>query len=277
MNAELLGAGRVRELLRASGIHPSRSLGQNFVIDPNTIRKTIAIADPTPNEHVLEIGAGLGSLTVGLATEAGRITALEFDERLLRVLRATLEDAADVEIVHADATRFDYSSTSATSLVGNLPYNVAAQIVLAALEGGPSLRALTVMTQREVGERLAAGPGSKTYGLTSVLVAYHGTAKVAAKVSRNAFWPVPNVDSVIVRIDRTDEGRAVPWADFAPVVRAAFAQRRKTLRAALAGFAGSATRAEEILRTAGIDRAERAERVDLAAFMRLAAAHRDAR
>lgn len=272
MSGSLLGAARVRELMKERGIHPTKSLGQNFVVDPNTIRKVVDVAEVARDDHVLEIGAGLGSLTLGLAAHAGHVTALEVDERLLSALGSALEGVGNVEIVRADATRFDYGRCGATKLVGNLPYNVAAQIVLRALEFGTTLSAVTVMTQREVGERLAAAPGSKVYGLTSVLVAYHGSARVAGRVSRNAFYPVPNVDSVIVRIERGGPPRPVEWRTFAPVVRAAFAQRRKTLRGALARYAGSPQRAEELLRRAEVDPGERAERLDLDAFLRIAAA-----
>lgn len=271
MSDVFLGAGRIRALLRAGGIRPAKSLGQNFVIDPNTIRKVIEVAGVGPEDHVLEIGAGLGSLTVGLAGRAAKVTAMEVDDRLVEILRKELQDRVNVDIVHADALTFDYTSNDATSLVANLPYNIAAQITLAALERGPALKNLTVMTQREVGERLAAAPGSKVYGATSVLVAYHGRAHVAGKVSRNAFFPVPNVDSVVVRVVRSGEERAVPWERFVPVVRAAFGQRRKTLRSALAGVAGSPAAAEGLLREAGVDPRERAERLDLGAFLRIAA------
>lgn len=272
MTDPLLGAGRVRDLMRESGIRPAKSLGQNFVVDPNTIRKMIEVAEIRPEDHVLEIGAGVGSLTVGVAARAGRVTAVEVDERLLAALRDALGTTDNTEIVRADATTFDYRNIGATKLVANLPYNIAAQIVLRALENGMSLRSVTVMTQREVGERLAATPGSKVYGATSVLVAYHARARVAGRVSRNAFFPVPNVDSVIVRLDRHSAARDIPWELFAPAVRAAFAQRRKTLRAALTSYAGSASAAEDLLHRAGIDPTERAERVDVEGFLRLAAA-----
>lgn len=267
----LLGARRIRELLDERGIRLTKTLGQNFVIDPNTIRKMVEVAGVGPGDHVLEIGAGAGSLTLGLAATGARVTALEVDERLLPILAETLAGAPGVEVVAGDALRFDYSATDANVMVANLPYNIAATVVIQALQEGPALRRLTVMTQREVAERLAAGPGSKIYGQTSLLVAFHGIARLAGTVSRNAFYPVPNVDSSIVVIERN----APPDVDenlFRAVVKAGFGQRRKTLRSGLAVLAGSPSAATDLLEQAGVDPGARAESLDLDAFVRIARA-----
>ena len=265
----LIGARRLREILTAGDIRPTKTLGQNFVIDPNTIRKVVDAAAVGPDDHVLEIGAGAGSLTLGLAAAAGRVTALEVDASLLPVLEQTLASAPNVELVHADALRYDLGSVGANKLVANLPYNIATQVVLAALEAAPSIEGLTVMTQREVGERLAAGPGSKTYGQTSVMVAYFARARVVAPISRRVFYPEPNVDSVLVQITRNRGVPSVDRAAFFAVVRASFGQRRKTMRNNLSGLAGSAGAAAEALERAGVDPGARAETLSLDHFVRL--------
>ena len=266
----LLGAGRVRALLARHGVTPDKSLGQNFVMDPNTIRKAVEIAQPSSEERVLEIGPGAGSLTLGLADAADSVVAVERDPRLLPVLADVLEGVSNVEVVHADALSVDLESFRASSLVANLPYNIAATVVLTVLEKVPSIETLTVMTQREVGERLAAVPGNKVYGATSVLTAFFAEAKVAASVSRNAFWPIPNVDSVIVRIQRRSEPTPVAAEAFFSVVKAAFGQRRKTLRNTLGALAGSADAAQTLISSAGIDPSARPETLGREAFIELA-------
>jgi 16S rRNA (adenine1518-N6/adenine1519-N6)-dimethyltransferase len=265
---EPLGPVRLRALFDKHDIHPRKQLGQNFVIDPNTIDKIVAIAEVAPSDHVLEIGAGAGSLTIGLVAVASRVVAVEFDRRLIPVLREALAGAGNVDIVEEDVLDLDLGVIRADRLVSNLPYNIAATVVLRVLSEAEQIRDLTVMTQKEVGERLAAHAGSKAYGQTSVMVAYYGRARVAGRVSRRAFWPVPAVDSVIVIIDRGDP----PDADrdtFFSVVRAAFSQRRKTLRNCLAPLAGSAEAAEDALRASGLDPGVRAEQVDLDGFVAL--------
>lgn len=268
--SELLGAARLRQLIARHGVRPTKTLGQNFVIDPNTIRKMIQLAGITPGDNVLEVGAGAGSLTLGLLEAGASVAAIEVDPRLVGVLDELFEEDDRVEVIQADATRFDLSSTDAAHLVGNLPYNAAALIVLRALQEAPAIQHLTVMTQREVGERLAARPGSKVYGQTSVLVAYHGPARVVARISRNAFHPVPGVDSVVVRVDRRAEQPAVAQADFIPVVRAAFAQRRKTLRRALDAAVPEGI--DAVFEESGVDPHARAEELDLDAFVALSQA-----
>ena len=263
----LLGARRLREILASHDIRPTKALGQNFVVDPNTIRKVLQVARVDPDDRVLEIGAGAGSLTLGLTAAAAAVVAVEVDPRLTEVLKETLAGVANVEVIQADALTASLTDLRANKLVANLPYNIAVPVVLRVLETAPQIGELVVMTQREVGERLVAGPGSKTYGQVSVMVAYFGRATLAAKISRRAFWPVPNVDSVLVRIVRRDPPDISPERLF-PVIRAAFAHRRKTLRNNLAAVAGPDPGA--LLAAAGVDPGGRAEQLDLAEFISIA-------
>lgn len=271
---ELLGARRLRELFARHGFVPRRSLGQNFVIDPNTIRKVVDVAGVGPDDRVLEIGPGAGSLTLELARRARGVVALEADRRLIPILTEVVGQRPDIDIVLGDAMQVDYRGLGrhdgvVTRLVANLPYNIAVPVVLRVLEqAAPTLESLTVMTQREVGERLAASAGSRVYGQTSVLVALFGHARVQTHVSRRAFFPVPNVDSVVVRIDRAAEV-PVDRRMFTEVVRASFAQRRKTMRNALAPLVGTALAAETALSLASIAPSARAEELDLQAFLAL--------
>jgi len=269
VNSPLLGARRIRELFEAHGIRPQKELGQNFVIDPNTIRKVVDVAQVSEDDSVLEIGAGAGSLTLGLAAAADRVTAVEFDSRVVPALRDSLAGVENVDVVQADAMKLDYTSVDATTLVANLPYNIAVPLVITVLEEAPQIASLTVMTQREVGERLAASPGSKAYGQVSVLVGYWAAASVAARISRNAFFPIPTVDSVVVRIDR----RPPPKAEYTLLKRAvktSFEQRRKTLRNTVARVTGSPAAAERVLAAANIDPAARPETIDLDGWISIA-------
>ena len=264
---ELLGARRLRELLDEHGVRPSKSLGQNFVVDPNTIRKVVAASGVGPGDRVLEIGAGAGSLTLGLAAVARSVVALEFDRALHPVLARTLAGVDNVEVVHADATKLDWSDIDADALVANLPYNIATPLVLDALAGAPSLRTMTVMTQREAGERLAAAPGSKTYGHVSVVVAFYARAVVAAPISRKVFYPEPNVDSVLVRIER--RARTGGPGKLFTLTRAAFSQRRKTLRSSLAGAVPDPRRLPDALRAVGVDPTARPEQLGIDEWLAL--------
>jgi len=261
-DGRLLGARRLRELFETHGIRPHKELGQNFVVDPNTIRKVVAAAGDLSGRTVLEIGAGAGSLTLGLAQAAQRVIAVEFDARIVPALRESLRGVDNVEIAEADALKLDYSTIEATDVVANLPYNIAVPLVVTVLEDALQVTSLTVMTQREVGERLAAAPGSKSYGQVSVLVAYWARAAVAARISRNAFFPVPTVDSVLVRIDRR-EPPPVEYPRLNEVVKTAFAQRRKTLRNTLGPLGSSMSEVEATIRAAGIDPGARPETVPL--------------
>ena len=264
----LLGARRLRAAFEARDLRPTKALGQNFVIDPNTIRKVVEVAGLRPTDRVLEIGAGAGSLTLGLAASSAKVTAIEFDRRLLPVLDEMLAGVGNVEVMEADALQVDLSTVDATTLVANLPYNIAVPVVMRVLEQAPRIETMVVMTQREVGERLVAGPGSKTYGQASVIVRYFATASLAAKISRRAFWPVPNVDSVLVRLVRRPAPSGVDRDLLFRVVKAAFAQRRKTLRNALgaAGFVG----VEAAAASARLDPGVRAEDLRLEDFVGLA-------
>ncbi len=236
----LLTPARVRELLGAHDLEPSRALGQNFVADPNTVRRIVALAGVHPGQRIVEVGAGLGSLTLALADAGALVTAVEADRHLVPVLSQVLAGRDGVRVVHADALRLDWAEllevSPSWSLVANLPYNVASSLVLDLLDGVPAIESMLVMVQKEVGERLAAGPGSRTYGIPSVKVAYWATAEVVARVPRSVFVPKPNVDSVLVRIAR----RPSPAVSTEPrllfeLVRTAFGQRRKMLRRSLAG------------------------------------------
>ena len=265
----LLGARRIRELFETHGIRPHKELGQNFVIDPNSIRKVVEVAGDLSDKIVLEIGAGAGSLTLGLAGAARRVIAVEFDDRVVPALREALDGIDNVEVVEADAMKLDFAALEATAMVANLPYNIAVPLVITVLENAPRITSLTVMTQREVGERLAASPGTKSYGQVSVLVGYWARARVAARISRNAFFPVPTVDSVVVRIDRR-EPPEVPYARLNEIVKAAFGQRRKTLRNTLGPLGSSVSEVEKSIHDAGIDPTARPETVSLDGWVAIA-------
>jgi 16S rRNA (adenine1518-N6/adenine1519-N6)-dimethyltransferase len=265
------GARRLREALAGNGVIPRKSLGQNFVIDPNTIRKVVDVAGVTGDDRVLEIGAGAGSLTLGLAAVAAHVTAVEIDPRLLPVLSGTLKQATNVDVVAGDALKLPLESFGATSLVANLPYNVATPLVLRVLREAPDITRLTVMTQLEAGQRMAASPGSGLYGHVSVMVAYFGDARVVSSVSRRAFYPVPNVDSVVVRIERREISSEVNREWLFAIIRAGFSQRRKTLRNAIGSIAGVGE-AEAAIASAGIAPGARAEELDLEEFVALSQA-----
>jgi len=270
---DLLGAKRIRELLDRHGIMLTKSLGQNFVVDPNTIRKVVDVAGIGPTDRVLEIGAGAGSLTLELARRAEHVTALEIDERLRGILEETLSGAANVEVLYTDVLGADLAAIDASKVVANLPYNVAAQTAIKILQEAPSIGSLCVMTQREVGERLAAGPGSKTYGLTSVLVGFYATASVAARISRNVFFPVPTVDSVLVTIARRPHIARDLEHDLVEIARAAFGQRRKNVRNTL-GSLPWIRDVDAVLRAASVPADSRPETLTVDDFVALARAAR---
>ena len=271
----LLTAPDVRELAARLGLRPTKSLGQNFVIDPNTVRRLVRTAGVGEDDVVVEVGPGLGSLTLGLLPAVSRVVAVEIDPvlaaELPRTVEARLPSYADrLEVLEQDALRLtDVPGPPPTAFVANLPYNVAVPVLLRLLENLPSLRTGLVMVQAEVADRLAAPPGSKTYGVPSVKAAWYADVRRAGAVGRNVFWPAPHVDSGLVAFTRrpTPEGdRAAVFA----VVDAAFAQRRKTLRAALSGWAGSPDEAERRLRAAGLDPSARGEVLSVEEFARLA-------
>ena len=278
--AALLGPVEIRALAEKLDIVPTKKLGQNFLHDPNTIRRIVAAAELDPADRVLEVGPGLGSLTLGLVEAVGDVTAVEIDSRLAAQLPDTVAECAPeyaqrLRVVEKDALRVTASDvTEPTALVANLPYNVAVPVLLHLLETFPSIRRVLVMVQLEVADRLAAQPGSKVYGVPSVKAGFYGKVSKAGMIGKNVFWPAPNIESGLVRIDVfadapwpvTDESRAKVW----PVIDAAFAQRRKTLRAALSGHFGSGAAAEEALRAADIDPKQRGEKLAVEDFVRLA-------
>ena len=278
-DAGLLGPARVRELADRLGVSPTKQWGQNFVIDKGTVRRIVRASGVGPGDHVVEVGPGLGSLTLALLPVVDSLTAVEVDPRLAEALPDTVaalapERATDLRVVHADALRVtELPGPAPTALVANLPYNIAVPVVLTFLERFPSLRTVLVMVQLEVAERMSAAPGSKIYGAPSPKCAWYGPTRLAGRIGRNVFWPAPNVDSGLVRIDvQPREDAGVSRQDVFACIDAAFAQRRKTLRAALAEWAGSAQQAEEALVAAGIDPRTRGEVLDVHGFIALAAA-----
>jgi 16S rRNA (adenine1518-N6/adenine1519-N6)-dimethyltransferase len=284
----LLGPTDVRELAGRLGIRPSKRLGQNFVTDAGTVQKITALARLDPGDVVLEVGPGFGSLTLPLLAAAGRVVAVELDPLLAAELPQTIaarapQFAGRLEVLTADAARVrDLPGPPPTALVANLPYNVAVPVVLHLLATLPSLQRGVVMVQAEVADRMVAPPGSRVYGVPSVKLAWYASSRRAGSVPRSVFWPVPRVDSGLVAFTR--HGATEPGKETRPrredvfaVVDAAFAQRRKTLRAALASWAGSAAAAEQILRAAGVDPGLRGEALGVAEFTRIAACAQVAR
>jgi 16S rRNA (adenine1518-N6/adenine1519-N6)-dimethyltransferase len=276
--AALLGPAEVRALAAELGLRPTKALGQNFVIDPNTVRRIVRTARVGPGDVVLEVGPGLGSLTLALLEAVPSVVAVEVDPLLAARLPATVADRAPaladrLAVVQADALRITTLPAAPTALVANLPYNVSVPVLLHLLAAFPSLRSALVMVQLEVADRLAAEPGSRVYGVPSAKARWFGEVRRAGLVGRSVFWPVPNVDSGLVEVVRTapprlDVDRAAVFA----VIDAAFAQRRKMLRSALAGWAGSPHRAEAICAAAGVDPTARGEALAIADFAALAAA-----
>ncbi|HEX6326076.1 MAG TPA: 16S rRNA (adenine(1518)-N(6)/adenine(1519)-N(6))-dimethyltransferase RsmA [Jiangellaceae bacterium] len=274
----LLGAGDVRRLAESLGLRPTKARGQNFVIDANTVRRIVRAAGVEQDDVVVEVGPGLGSLTLALLPAVKRVVAVEVDETLAAALPSTVAEFAPsladrLEVVTADAMRVtSLPGPDPSALVANLPYNVAVPVLLHLLETFPTLRRVLIMVQKEVADRLAAGPGSRTYGVPSVKAAWYGQVRPAGSVSRTVFWPAPNVDSGLVALQRRDPPPQAAREAVFSVVDAAFAQRRKTLRAALSGWAGSAAAAENILRDAGVDPRARGEQLTVEDFARIAAA-----
>ncbi len=272
----LLTAPDIRRLAAGLDLRPTKQWGQNFVIDPNTVRKIVRVADIRPDDVVVEVGPGLGSLTLGLLEVARAVTVVEIDPRLAALLPETVAERAPslvgkLTVLEQDALTIETLPGDApTAFVANLPYNVAVPVLLRLLEKLPTLRTGLVMVQAEVADRLAAPPGSKTYGVPSVKAAWYAEVTKAGSIGKNVFWPAPNVDSGLVAFARREPPPGDRLQTFA-AIDAAFAQRRKTLRAALAGWAGSAAAAEERLRAAGIDPQARGEVLSVDDFARLAA------
>jgi 16S rRNA (adenine1518-N6/adenine1519-N6)-dimethyltransferase len=260
----------IHDLLDQHGLAPRRDLGQNFVADANTVRRIADLARVGPGDHVVEVGAGLGSLTLALADTGAAVTAIEVDPNVLPVLRSVVEDRRHVKVVEADATALDWATTldptvpGGWALVANLPYNVATPLVCDVLDHAPHVTRLLVMVQREVGERLSATPRTRAYGAVSVKVAYWATARIVGHVPATVFVPRPNVESVLVDITRRVPPATEPGLLFS-LVRAGFATRRKMLRRSLAGLVDP----EQFAR-AGVDPTARPEELDVAAWCRLA-------
>jgi 16S rRNA (adenine1518-N6/adenine1519-N6)-dimethyltransferase len=273
MTAMSLSPADARALMARHDVRPSRALGQNFLVDPNTARRIVRLAGLEPGARVLEIGPGIGSLTVELAQAGFEVLALELDRHLLPVLEEVVGEVGGVRVVAGDAMTADLAALlegGSWSVVSNLPYNVATPLVVRILEEVPQVGRLLVMVQREVGERLAAGPGSAAYGAVSVKIAYYASARVAGIVPPTVFVPKPKVESALVRIDRRDAPPvSVPDpSELFSLVQAGFGQRRKMLRGALRGVLGA--RASEVLQAADIAPEARAESLSLEQWAELA-------
>ncbi|RUQ11133.1 16S rRNA (adenine(1518)-N(6)/adenine(1519)-N(6))-dimethyltransferase RsmA [Corynebacterium genitalium] len=281
--AQLLGPAEIRDLAAELDVTPTKKLGQNFLHDPNTVRRIVAAAELSADDHVVEVGPGLGSLTLGLIDTAASVTALEIDPRLAGRLSTTVETFAPqyaerLSVINTDAlkvARADFD-VAPTALVANLPYNVSVPVLLHLLAELPSIRSVLVMVQKEVADRLAAQPGSKIYGVPSVKAAFYGDVSRAGTIGKHVFWPAPNIESGLVRIDVSETAPRSVRDSIFPLVDAAFAQRRKTLRSTLSGVYGSAAAAEDALRAAGIDPGLRGEKLTVADFIRLGEARNGA-
>ena len=276
----LLGAAQIRELAAALDLKPSKSLGQNFVIDSNICTKIVRIAGVSKDDIALEIGPGLGSLTLALLNNAASVVAVEIDHRLATQLPITVaehyEHPENLTVIKGDALTLVNLPVQPTVLVANLPYNVSVPVLLHLLERFPTLRTGVVMVQAEVADRLAGSPGTKEYGIPSVKAAWWAEVKGAGSVSRSVFWPAPNVDSKLVSFTR----RATPGDELLrkktfAIIDGAFAQRRKMLRSALSSLYGSSSAAEEILQRAGIDPTLRGEALEISSFCAIAAVAHD--
>jgi len=277
-STRLLGAAQIRARAADLGLRPTKQWGQNFVVDANTVERIVRLAEVADRDVVVEVGPGLGSLTLALLPVVARVVAVEVDPALAAALPDTVAalapDLADrLDVVPADAlTLTGLPGPPPTALVANLPYNVSVPVLLRFLELFPTIERVLVMVQLEVAQRLAAQPGTKAYGIPSVKAAWYAQVRLAGLVPRSVFWPVPNVDSGLVALTRRDPpATTATRAEVFACIDAAFAQRRKTLRAALAGWAGSAARAEAILRAAGIDPSLRGERLGVEEFAAIAA------
>ena len=273
----LLGPAEIRDLAEMLGVNPTKKLGQNFVIDGNTVRRIVKVAAVQPGETVVEVGPGLGSLTLGILEVGAEVVAVEIDDRLAEQLPLTvqlMQPAAKLTVLRADALKIADLPGDPTRLVANLPYNVSVPVLLHLLEHCASIRAGVVMVQAEVGERLAALPGSKIYGSPSVKAAWYGHFRTAGKVSRQVFWPVPNVDSILIAFERRAEpleSEELRLATFA-LVDGAFQQRRKMLRQSLSGVLGDSAQATIVLEAAGISPTERGEQLTVNDFLAIARA-----
>lgn len=282
--AALLGPAQIRDLAARLGVRPTKTLGQNFVHDANTVRRIVRAAGLSAGDVVLEVGPGLGSLTLALLPVAAYVHAVEIDPRLAAALGPTIAEQAPefadrLRVYPLDAMRLspaELGQPEPTAVVANLPYNVAVPVLLHLLAQLPGLAHGLVMVQREVADRLTATPGSRSYGGPTVKLAWYAHARAAGRVSASVFWPVPNVESGLVAFARRDPPAGADRAAVFAVIDAAFAQRRKMLRSALGSWAGGPEAADAVLRRAGVPPTARGEELDVAAFAAIAAAHREA-
>lgn len=276
---ELLGGADVRALADSLGVAPTKKLGQNFVTDPNTIRRIVLAAKLDGSETVVEIGPGLGSLTLGLLEQAKHVIAVEIDNKMAAAIEETVRKRApgkSFQLVSADALKVSELPVAPHALVANLPYNISVPVLLHFLEHFPTISSGLVLVQAEVAHRLAAEPGSKVYGVPSAKLAWYANANLAGNIGRNVFWPMPNVDSALVYFIKREVplgSEELRLATFA-VIDNAFSQRRKTLRQALASWAGSPVAAEEVLLRAGIDPTKRGEALSILDFVAIAKAQK---
>ena len=276
MSGALLVPVEIRELAELLDIQPTKKLGQNFVIDANTVRRIVKSAGVAAGETVVEVGPGLGSLTLGLLETGASVVAVEIDKRLADQLPATVskfQPDSELTVITGDALRVTELPNEPTVFVANLPYNVSVPVLLHFLERFPTIDRGLVMVQAEVGQRVAAGPGSKIYGSPSVKAAWYGDFSTAGQVSRQVFWPVPNVDSILVRFNRHEQpGTEAERLSTFELVDAAFQQRRKMLRQALSGVLGGSAGASSTLEAAGVAPTARGEELTVADFLAVARA-----
>lgn len=274
----LLGAAQIRQLAKQLDVTPTKKLGQNFVIDPNTVSRIANEAHLTKDDVVLEVGPGLGSLTLAMLDKVSKVIAIEVDPRLASELPKTVAKFAPniadrLIVINQDAMQITELPAAPTKLVANLPYNISVPVVLHLLHQFPTITEVLVMVQLEVAQRMAALPGSKIYGVPSVKIAWYGKCELAGNVGRNVFWPAPNVDSGLVRITKsTDRQDETLRQRLFQIVDGAFGQRRKTLRSSLSNYFGSSSKVDEVLAKAGVDSSLRGEQLDLNQFLAIAKA-----
>ena len=274
MTINLLGAIEIRKIADELDLYPKKSLGQNFVIDANTCQKIARLAEVNSSDHVVEIGPGIGSLTLALLESGAKVTALEIDSRLAARLPITLKKhgASNFEVIETDALHFNNLPSDVNKLVANLPYNISVPVLLYFLEHFPSIKSGIVMVQSEVAERLAARPGTKDYGAPSAKAAWWAKLELSDSISRKVFWPIPNVDSSLVsfhRLEPVDRSESLRKATF-QVIDLAFGKRRKMLRSALSELFGSSGAAESALSAIGINPTDRGESLSLSDFIAIA-------
>ena len=274
MTINLLGAIEIRKIADELDLYPKKSLGQNFVIDANTCQKIARLAEVNSSDHVVEIGPGIGSLTLALLESGAKVTALEIDSRLAARLPLTLKEhgASNFEVIETDALNFNDLPSDVNKLVANLPYNISVPVLLHFLEHFPNIKSGIVMVQSEVAERLAARPGTKDYGAPSAKAAWWAKLELSDSISRKVFWPIPNVDSSLVsfhRLEPVDLSESLRKATF-QVIDLAFGKRRKMLRSALSELFGSSGAAESALSAIGINPTDRGESLSLSDFIAIA-------